>query len=517
MTSWNEKLYTHGFLLSNEPRISEKKTGIQWSRWKHRTVGKFDLWLHPAQNAFVHCDGQRCFVLVGHAYNPFTMEKDEADILAKLALNYSDKEAYYNYFDQLTGLFFYAIVEDDRVLAACDCAGMLGAYYAQIDGRLYYSSFCQMIAELCDLKEDPYITRLKSSKLFRLYGWYLPGDLSSYREVRRILPNTEVIFEGSFSIHRFYPRKPYDTVGEKDYPERVAEIGRILRNTMALIAEKWEKPAVSLTGGTDSKTTLACASDVQNRFQYFSYISLPREAADANAAKQICQALGLSHTIYQIDTVKENYPDFSEVDHLIERHFGFLGKGNENDVCKRIRLNEVLDFDVEVKSWVSEVARASRYGKYNKKRLPAKMTPRRLTSMYKIFTINRRDAMDTDKVFQAYIKNTDLDAAIQENKYPWSEFFVWEIVFGGWGGLALTGEHKLSNDITVPYNNRALLDLMLRTPLEKRRTDTLHKDVIRHMDPRIEELGIHIVNGNETKLRAICEGIYFDLHSLWPW
>lgn len=517
MLTWREKLYIYGFLMTDDKNVRERDIDIDWEKWKLTTVGAFDIWLHPLQKLFVYDDGKRTFLLIGHAYDPFTMESDENVLLKHLAERYGDESAYYDYFDGITGVFFYAVLDGDRVISTCDCAGMMGAYYGVIDGKRYYSAYCQMIADLCGLKEDEYVTRLKRSKLFHLYGWYLPGDLSSYKEVRRIIPNTEAIYDGAFSVHRFYPRKPYDTVSEEEYPERVAEIGRIFHNTMVLISEKWEKPAISMSGGTDSKTTLACTSDVQNRFGYYSYISLGREGDDAYAAREICTALGLEHEIYEIDTDKTHHPDFDEADRLIERHYGYLGKGNVNDVCKRIELSKVLDCDVEVKSWVSEVARASRYGKYNKTKLPEKMTPRRLTSMYKVFAFNRKTAMDTDKVFAGYMQNTGLREAVEGNAYPWSEFFVWEIVFGGWGGLVLTGEHKLSNDITVPYNNRALLDLMLRTPLEKRRTDELYRDIVMHMDRRIQDTGIHVVNGNETRLRAICEGLYFDLHSLWPW
>ena len=136
--------------------------------------------------------------------------------------------------------------------------------------------------------------------------------------------------------------------------------------------------------------------------------------------------------------------------------------------------------------------------------------------MYKIFAFNRGDAVRTDKRFREYLDGTGLARAIEETGYPWTEFFVWEIVFGGWGGLALTGEHMLTNEITVPYNNRALLDLMLRTPLEKRIHDQLHKDIIHLMDERIEQLGIHVVNGNETKKRALIERSYFAINNIIP-
>ena len=57
---------------------------------------------------------------------------------------------------------------------------------------------------------------------------------------------------------------------------------------MKLIHKKWDKPAISLTGGCDSKTTLACTKGEYENYNYFSYISNDSEEVDAIAAKKIC-------------------------------------------------------------------------------------------------------------------------------------------------------------------------------------------------------------------------------------
>ena len=516
MTDWNNSLYTFGYCLTKDPRRVAGQIP-ELRLWTLETLGAYSLFVHPAQKYYSFAADGAFWLLVGHAYNPFTMERDETEILRHLSGLAFGSEEYRDYFDQLTGVFFCAVLRPDSVTATCDCAGMLGANYALIDGQPCFSAYSQMIADIYGLKEDPYVTKLKKSRLFHWYGWYLPGDLTPYAEVKRIVPNTEVTVGKTCKVFRFYPRKKYQEFSAAEYEKRVQEIGTILHNNLKLTAEKWERPAISLTGGTDSKTTLACAADLQDRFRYFSYVSLPREQTDAFAARDICKALGLQHTIYQVDLNPDSYPDYSEVSKLLERHYSYLGKANQNDICKRISLKQQIDFDVEVKSWVSEVGRASRYEKYRKTSFPAKIRPRMLTSMYKIFAFDRGNVLRTDKKNREYLEKTGLAEAITRTGYPWTEFFVWEIVFGGWGGLALTGEHMLTNEITVPYNNRVLLDLMLRMPLEKRMHDHLHKDIMNCMDPRIEALGIHVVNGNETKKRALAERLYFDINNLLPW
>jgi len=514
-SKWQDKLYVSGYLLTTNRQVTEHNIGLDWNSWVYNDFGKYKLFTHPEQKVFSEKRDDCWYVLIGHAYNPFTMESDENDILKHLAKIYKTP-TYQDYFDQLTGLFFYAVIEGNRLVLNTDCAGMLPAYYAKINEEIYCSAHSQLIADLFSLKEDIYVTHLKKSKLFHLYGWFLPGDLSPYKEVKRIVANTEIQYDGEFSCRRFYPRNDYTVVSDSDYPELIEKISGVMHNNMLLISQKWKKPAISLTGGMDSQTTLASARDIQDKFEYFSYISLPREATDANAAHQICEKKRLKHTIYSVDTDITHYPDFEEVDALVERHYSFLGKGNANDICKRISLSKQLSYDIEVKSWVSEVARASRYKIYGKTEMPT-MTARRLTSMYKIFTLNRGDAIRTDKKFQDYLMFTGLHQAIEKYNYPWTEFFVWEIVFGCWGGLALTGEHKLTNDITIPYNNRALLDLLLKTPLKKRITDQVNKDIIHYMDKELHEMNVHVINGNETKTREIAEKLYFEIHSRIPW
>lgn len=515
MTDWKKSLYTFGYCLTTEPdRVTRAIPDI--SNWNRKRICNYTLFVHPDQKYHVYDAEDGAWLLVGHAYNPFTMEKDETEILRHLSGLPFETEEYRAYFDQLSGVFFFSVIRRDSVIATCDCAGMLGANYAVIDGQPCFSAYSQMIADIYGLKEDSYVTKLKKSKLFHWYGWYLPGDRTPYSEVRRIIPNTEVVIGTECRVFRFYPRKPYAETSEADYPDRVRMIGSIMHNSLLLVTEKWTHPAISLTGGTDSKTTLACARGIQDRFRYFSYVSLPREETDAFAARDICKELGLRHTIYNVDPDPAAYPEYEEVSRLLERHYAYLGKANPNDICKRISLRSKIDFDVEVKSWVSEVARASRYEKYRKKSFPRKIRPRYLTSMYKIFGLDRGNALRTDRQFRQYLDQSGLGTAVYETGYPWTEFFVWEIVFGGWGGLALTGEHMLTNEITVPYNNRALLDLMLRTPLEKRMHDRLHKDIMHEMDERIERTGIHVVNGNETKRRALLERLYYDIHNHLP-
>ena len=237
MINWSDSLYTFGYLLTND--AGRAINGLsELNNWKQITIGSFYLFVHPSQRYHLFKAEQRTLLFVGHACNPFTMEADEDIILRRLGSMPFGSAEYRDYFDQLTGVFFYAVIDDECVTATCDCAGMLGANYSKIGDNVCFSAYSQMIADIYGLSEDPYVIKLKKSKLFHWYGWYLPGDLTPYQAVKRIVPNTEVRLAEDVKISRFYPRKRYEVVSEKDYPTQVQRIGGIMHNTMQLILQK---------------------------------------------------------------------------------------------------------------------------------------------------------------------------------------------------------------------------------------------------------------------------------------
>lgn len=113
-------------------------------------------------------------------------------------------------------------------------------------------------------------------------------------------------------------------------------------------------------------------------YQYFSYISQEAEAVDAEGAHAICEKLGLKHTIYTIPEQPAKEQEL--VRKIIRAGQGNIGNPNMREVQKRIYLSGLNCFDVEVKSWVSEIARAYYHKRFAKNSFPAKPTARYLTT-----------------------------------------------------------------------------------------------------------------------------------------
>ena len=506
-------LFRYGFVLTDG--VLSPSGYPFYDRWTVLSLPGLQGLIHPDQTFFrADHEDTTCF-LIGHAYDPFSMEFREEALLERLVC--ADPTQRSRLIDQLTGVFTLGLIDGGRLQLLCDCAGMQSCYYGTIGGRLYITSHMQLVGDLCGLEQSSYVRKLTGYRFYRYYGAYLPGDLSAYRELRRLVPNTRVTcHSGAWSIERFYPHTPIQPVkDEAEYRQTISRIAQILRSTMVLICQKWQAPAVSMTGGMDSKATLAAAHGCYDRFRYFSYVSMPGEKPDADAAHRIAAALGIDHRIDLISDHDEDFADVAEIAALLRHNFGNIGTINTNDVRKRAYYaqDQNRSFDVEVKSWVSEIGRANYYKKFGLRRMPRHLTPRQMTSMYKLFLHDRTLVRQTDEVFADYIRRTDFrrDMGLDE-----SDLFLWEIRYGSWGGQVITCEHKFSFDITIPYNNRMLLELFLTTPLERRISDQVHYDLIRELEPIIDGTGITIVNHNETKARMYQEKLYFLIHSILP-
>lgn len=513
--AYRDKLFAYGYIYGECCfNVSAYPFFGGWKQEKICVGGqetKNQLLVSSQLHYWIHEEDTYTMVLLGHAYNPFSGQEKEEEILETVSRRIKEKKNFFEYFNQLTGCFTLLFVDKENLYILGDATGIQTTYYGIINGKRYVSSHMRLLGDILHLDKAQYIEKLTSYKYYPLLGNALPGDLSAFEEVKRVIPNHYVkLTHNEVEIFRFF----YPTTLSLQKTEIVDKVGNILKNSLQIIAKKWKKPAISLTGGCDSKTTLACAKDVYNEFNYFSYISSEEEKIDAEGAKFICEHLGLTHSIYHIPMEDGDLENIETHRDILFWNTGAMRCNNKNDVRKRAYFSQINDFDVEIKSWCSEVGRAYYSKRFNGRKKFGKMTPRKCTTMYKFFLHNRKLVRETDKVFKDYIA-TYFQQAV-ENAIPWQEQFFWEFRMSSWNGSVITGEHRYSFDITIPYNNRLLLQLLLSVPLEDRIEDAVYKAVREKMNSEIDKAGIAIQNLKHTKKRAMMENLYYAIHSKLP-
>lgn len=502
---YEKLLYCKGFVITDDNTLKKEEVSESWEVQK---FGKY--WVFHDSNLPIYIC--KDLLLIGHAYNPYDGDFDEKSILSKLAA--LDEIDFWKYEADLAGQYVMARLEESGDVSHwSDCAGMLISYYGNINGKYYITSHVNIVASHIGLAEDPYVTKLKNSRYFKLFGIVLPGDLSPYREMKRTVPNHK--YQSNGTLKRFYPIQPITECStEYEYGEVLSEASSILKQSLALCAKKWPgKAAISVTGGKDSGVTLASANGAYDAFKYFSYISKPEEAVDAYAAQKICSELGLEHRIISIPEENDEFDDYICMKELVAFNGGSIGYLKSNEVRKRATfLHMEKDFEVEIKSWVDEISRAYWNKKYNKTSFPKKPTGRYLATLYKVFIENRLLFAETSKVFKKYIAEymTDEDISLMGS---WLTLWSWEFGHSAGEGQHMTDEQTLTFDVTVPFNNRHLMSTMLRPKLQDRINDRLQKDIIKRNNPKQAAIGVDVVNAAHTSRRAFMERAYLEINS----
>lgn len=508
-------VFIRGFLVTTEENKKiEKLPYICGGGWSCEVHAGIKFWTHPLTGIHVYCaDNENVFFLLGHAYNPFTMESDEDIILERIAGSYGT-DSYIECINELTGVFVFGSIVNGIIHFIVDPSGMQSAHYGVIDEKFYLTSHAQFVADICELDMDTFVKELIRYKWYgRVMGPYLPGDLSPFKEMKRVVPSIMYEYKGYVSHYRFWPLVEQTVANRKsEYDAVIKESADILHNNMKLVSKKWNKPWISLTGGIDSNTTFASANGEYEKFETFSYISAEKEIPDAVAAKKIADHFNVTHHEYQIPDANEELIDFEERRNLFRHNNAYIAELYDNEMRKKLFLRDNLDCDVEVKSWVSETIRAYWYKHYGRKTMP-KLSAKLFRNLYKIFIFNRPLAHKVDKIFDQYIREFEYDKI--PDCYPAADMHYNEVTWGSWGGLNIT-EMKYCFDITFIYNNRRFFDLMFRVPLEKRITDQHHLDMKKCLNKELSDMNIRVVNLKETDFRAFALNIIFTINSILP-
>ncbi len=508
-------LFIRGFLATNRGDINTAEFPF-YGNWDVINVQNFFFYKHKQTGFYFYENGNKACFLFGHAYNPFTMEIDEIKILQRI-FPYLGKDVVYDYIDELTGVFVFGAIIDGEISFLVDPSGMQSACFCVDEDDFYISSHPQLIADICKYEMSDFTKELVSYKWYsRVMGPYLPADMTPFEKVKRIVPNIVYFYnlnEKSVTHNRFYPLKNLEECKtQEEYDKVIEDAADILKNNMELVLKKWDNPYLSLTGGIDSNTTFASANGHYDKIKTFSYYSAEKESIDCDAAKIISKKFGVTWLLYNIPNSNQEIERFNEKREIIKHNNGYIGLEKDNELRKRMILQEKCNADVEIKSWVSETIRAYWYKHYGRKKMP-KLSAKLYRNLYKIFISNRKLAHQIDKIFAEYIEKYEYSKI--PSQYPPADMHFNEVTWGSWGGMNIS-EMKYCFDITFIYNNRKFLDLLFKVPLNKRISDQHHLDMKKYLNKELYDMNIRVVNMKETKFRAFALNVIFTINSWLP-
>lgn len=184
--------------------------------------------------------------------------------------------------ETLAGTYVLVRYDDHSVVLYTDPACMMNVYYGS--GRASSSP-----ALLPNIERDDDVDR--QFPFGAQNDWY-PGSLCPYKGVKVLLANHALTI-GTGSVARFWPNKPFRSIGEEEGIERATELLRatvteVLRNVPTLM---------SLTGGRDSRVNLAAARECVDDAEFFTVRASCVDPEDWRIASRIAEVFGLRHRV----------------------------------------------------------------------------------------------------------------------------------------------------------------------------------------------------------------------------
>ena len=505
---YRPNLFCRGYLIT-DAKLEGMDGYPFYGLWQRVVAREYEVWVHPEATVSSCTKGDWQAIMIGHAYNPYTDEISEEKILEQIldAAAHGAKERD-DAIDSLTGVFVIFLMNDRHFWATQDCGGQKMLYFGKIYNHVVLTSIPQLAGDIFDLQWDKGVERLLHTKGYYRGSGFLPGNLSPYQELTRLGANTSLTYDNTgFHISRIYPRTfRKECVSEEEKALVMDEIYRIFTRNISLAIQKWPRVGLSLTGGVDSKTTFACAKGQYDRLFCYSYQSKPSEELDAKAAKEICRAAGAEHHLYIIPEDPAQVPDYEFLRALIEHNTSHTCKLHPNEIRKYIWLREQKDFDVEIKSDISEIGRAYTSRKYYKVRLPQILSPRHLSIGQGRYFLEPWAFRFADRTYASFMDETGLKGDILG--YSMHDLVYWEVRMSSWAATSLASQEYI-HEITIPYNNRKLMDLFLRFPEEDRLEDLPHKLLMLRGNLAVANLDCSVKDSYFGKKRMLLETFYY--------
>lgn len=500
-----EMLFRRGYLLTDGSFSTEGYPfyGI----WNKLKLGPYSLFVQQEQTYYSQGDDRLSIAIIGHAYNPFDMTYDENQLCSDLICAYQKGLAvYFDKVSELTGLHVIILVDGKKLIACQDACGLTGCYFGKINGVTCVSEHSQLIADLFSLKMDPMVEKLVQSKCYNIGNRHLPGNKTPYKEIKRLGGNTYLLVDDGFEIRRFYPTTPHpEFTRDSDKDAGIQRIGDLIHNGIECCAQKWSRCAISLSGGTDSKTTLACANGLYDSFSYFSFASKPQELKDAMGARKICEDLGLEHTLYPIPEENDTIAGFDIVKKILQHNTAYFVNLADNEIRKFIYLHDLDAYDIELKSWASETARVFFERKYQI-RMPKVLNERHCSVFQTRFFGHPKLLRWSDREYYRFLREVGLEKPLFN--YEHSDLLYWEVRMGCWG-VSVVSAQQLYHRVTMPMNNRKILELFLSFPHEERKSDSVHRRVMEYENQAVVDAQVEIRNLYFHSYRIWMEKLFF--------
>jgi asparagine synthase (glutamine-hydrolysing) len=286
----------------------------------HRRLSIIDL--ASGHQPVFNEDGLVSIVFNGEIYNYLEL-RGELERKGHRFRTKSDTEVIVHLYEQegsecvrrLRGMFAFAIWDGrmNELLVARDRVGKKPAYYAVVDGTLYFASEIQALYDVPGISRE---LDYEALDLYLTYS-YVPSPRSIYRNIRKLPPAHTLRFNATGLTMQRYWQPSYQPKTVLVYDEAKRELIRLLSDAVRLRLVSEVPLGAFLSGGVDSAAIVALMSRLSDRPVKTFSIGFRDEAFnELPYARTVAQRYNTDHREFMVE------PDKLDVLGDLVRHYG---------------------------------------------------------------------------------------------------------------------------------------------------------------------------------------------------
>lgn len=438
--------------------------------WNSETLGRHTIYVHPDCFQTVVQTKGRKGILLGHVINPRTPDLTNVDIL-KLLLAQVDEAGIAKVLYKIVGRFVLIIEENDAFTFFNDACGLKSFFYTQFENEFYAASqplLLKLVTKDLVVKGERYHSYFNSEYVKDNREHWFPSGTSLYPGVYHLVANHYLKSE-TLNQTRYWPVEHLEIGG---YEENKKKFASLLKQTIDVASKKYCL-GLGLTGGFDSRILLSASKDAAEDMLFYTlqYRNLDIDTNDVKIPVSLSEKLGFIHKVLDCripiaDEFKTVYLGNSDMAHLDD--WGHIAYGI---------FQKFPGEKMPVKGNCSETGRCFFYknGVHPK-----------IDSSEDIMDINpkwKEIPFIQQRITEWF---NEVEKPVNNKGYNILDLFHWEISTGSWQTQSQL-EWDIVHDTFTPFNNRELLDIMLRidTKYRSKPNYILYRETMKILWPEV--------------------------------
>lgn len=474
----NTRIYPNGFIFT-ENDIDETLLPTYYS--KRKIVNKYNYYYDEQSESRVYKLNGNFIIIHGLFAH---IDLDEGDISSEspqylMNLYLENRDEFYEALDFLAGRFVLIIGDKLNFEVFTDAGGMRTVFYVQ--GENTVGSHLNFLGDIFTLESDCFVELNENFSV----NW----DTTVFSNVKSINPNFSYNSE-SDSVSRYFPRKTniYRNMSEE---EKFSKFEFLWKEQLRHFEKENDDIIFSVTGGADSRVSLALAKNYLSKFKFFTYAPSDEEldkkthfiealTMDKKIVEKILEVIPLQHQFLLFMDEKRKLTE-EELDLLnkntIRPHGRFL-LPHYNHYFPGLNT-------LHIRGNLFEIGRAY-FIKPTSKNSKKDIVNLVFRPLMKTVDKDSKEESDIRENIEDKIQQFNYDQ--NNNGYHVLDLFYWEIRMGRWMAEVLN-ETDFSFETLLPFNMRALMDISLSFKVEQRRNNYMFDELINRNFPVLNFFG----------------------------